>query len=101
MLVVRFKVKCQPSKTQQAISAFQGVVAPSRRVEGVVHFDIARDLTDPDAIIATEVFAEKAALARQEALPVVQQIIGKLPGWLAAPPEATIFHVSSSERWGS
>jgi len=99
MIVVRFKVKCQPAKTKEAISAFEEVVAPSRMVQGCIHFDIARDLTDPDAIIATEVFSDKDALARQEKLPAVQAIIGKLEGWLAAPPEATIFHVSSSEPW--
>ncbi|MSQ25729.1 MAG: antibiotic biosynthesis monooxygenase [Dehalococcoidia bacterium] len=101
MIIVRFKAKCRPDKILEAISAFEGGVAPSRRVKGVIHFDIARDLTDPDAIVATEVFEDKGALARQEVLPSVQQIIGKLPGWLAAPPEATIYHISSSEPWGS
>jgi quinol monooxygenase YgiN len=29
------------------------VVAPSRALPGVIHFDVARDVTDPDALIAT------------------------------------------------
>jgi hypothetical protein len=37
---------------------------------------------------------------RQEALPVVQKTMGLLEDLLADEPEATIFHVSSSEPWG-
>ena len=100
MIVVRFKAKCKPEKTEQAGAAFETLVAPSRAVDGVVSFDIGRDVTDPDSFIATEVFADRAALSRQESLPVVQEAIRLLPAFLAAEPEATIFHVSSSEPWG-
>ncbi len=100
MIVVRFKVKSQPEKAEQLRAAFEAVVGPSRSVEGVLNFDIARDLTDPDAFIATEVFADRAALARQESLPEVQRVIALLPDVLAAAPEATVYNVSSSEPWG-
>ena len=101
MIVVRFKVKCQPDKAQQAMAAFQEVVAPSREVEGVISFDIGRDVADPDSFIAAEVFEDRAALDRQESLPVVQETLGLLGDLLASEPEATIFHVSSSEPWGA
>jgi len=100
MIVVRFKVKCKPEVAERAKAAFEAVVAPSRAVEGVINFDIARDITDPNSLIATEVFADRAALARQESLPEVKNIIGLLPEFLAAEPEATIYNVSSSEPWG-
>ncbi|HEX9696483.1 MAG TPA: putative quinol monooxygenase [Actinomycetota bacterium] len=100
MIVVRFKVTCKPDKTQTALAAFRDVVGPSRTLEGVVHFDIASDLLDPNTLVATEVFADRAALDRQEALPEVQKVVGMLPDLLAAEPEATIFNVSSSEPWG-
>lgn len=101
MIVVRFKVQFQPEKTEQALAAFEDVIAPSRAVDGVVSFDIARDLADPDSIIATEVFEDRAALERQESLPEVQRVIGLLEEVAAAEPEATIFHVSSSEPHGA
>ena len=101
MIVVRFKVQCQPGKTERALAAFTEVIAPSRAVEGVVSFDIARDLANPDAIIAVEVFEDRAALERQESLPAVQRIIRLLGEWVAGPPEATIFHVSASEPHGA
>lgn len=100
MIVVRFKVKCKPERIEQATAAFKEVITASRAVEGVINFDIAQDLNDANSIIATEVFVDRAALERQESLPAVQKIIGQLPEFLAAEPEATIFNVSSSEPWG-
>ena len=100
MIVVRFKVQCQPEKTEQVMAAFEDVIAPSRAVDGVISFDIARDLADPDSFIATEVFEDRAALDRQESLPEVARTLAVLEESLVAAPEATIFHVSSSEPHG-
>jgi len=80
--------------------AFKEVIAPSRKVDGVLSFDIGRDVADPHSFIATEVFADKTALERQESLPEVAKTLGILEQSLAAEPEATIFHVSSSVPWG-
>jgi len=101
MIVVRFKVRCQSGKTEPLIAAFREVIAASRPLDGVVSFDIGRDLADPDSFVAVEVFEDKAALDRQESLAEVQKNIGLLGDVAAEPPEATIFHVSSSEPWGS
>jgi len=100
MIVVRFKVRCQTGKTEPLIAAFREVVAASRPLKGVVSFDIGRDLADPDSFIATEVFEDKAALERQESLAEVKKAIDLLGQILAEPPQATIFHVASSEPWG-
>lgn len=101
MIVVRFKVTCQPGTAEQARAAFSQCIAPSRAVEGVISFDIGSDISDSDSFIATEVFTDREALDRQESLEVVQQTIGLLGGILAAPPEATIYHVASSEPHGA
>jgi quinol monooxygenase YgiN len=101
MIAVRFRVKCQPEKTGQVMAAFQEVIAPSRAVDGLVSFDIGRDVADPDSFIATEVFEDRAALDRQETLPEVEKTIALLGESLVAPLEATIFHVSSSEPHGA
>lgn len=100
MIVVRFKVQCQPGKTEPLIAAFKEVIAASRPLKGVINFDIGRDLTDPNSFVATEVFEDRAALDSQEALAEVQKTIGLLGEIAAGAPEATIFHVSSSEPWG-
>jgi quinol monooxygenase YgiN len=73
------------------------VIAPSRELEGVISFDIGQDLLDPHTFIATEVFADRAALDRQESLSQVGEVLALLGDSLVAEPEATIFHVASSE----
>ena len=100
MVVVRFRVRCHPEKAEQAMAAFRGVIAPSRLVDGVISFDIGRDLSDPDSFVGVEVFTDRAALDRQESQAVVQKTMALFEELLAAEPEATIYHVSSSEPWG-
>jgi len=101
MIVVRFKVQCRPEKVDDVIAAFEEVIPPSRAVDGVISFDIARDLADPNSFVAVEVFEDRAALDRQESLPEVANTMAVLGESLAAAPEATIYHVSSSEPHGA
>lgn len=100
MIVVRFKVQSRPDKTEQVRAAFETVIGPSRGVAGVISFDIAQDLADPNSFVALEVFEDRAALERQESLPEVGRTLAVLQESLVAEPEATVFHVSSSEPWG-
>ena len=100
MLAVRFKLRCQPEKTERVRAALVEVIAPSRALDGVISFDIARDLTDSNSFIATEVFEDRAALDRQEAQAEVANALAVIGESLAAEPEATIYHVSSSEPHG-
>jgi quinol monooxygenase YgiN len=98
VIIVRFKVRCQPGSTEDVAAAMQGVVEAARPLAGVIHFDIGRDLTDPDALIATEVFDDRDAMQREEALPEVAKVVELMQGGaLAAPPEWTVFEVASSE----
>lgn len=100
MIVIRFMVRSQPGRAEEVMAALTDIVPPSRALDGVISFDIGRDVTDPDLFIATEVFEDRAALDRQESLPEVARALGVFEKSLAAEPEATIFHVSSSEPWG-
>jgi len=98
MIIVRFKVQCQPDRTEDVAAAMHGVVGAARSLPGVIHFDIARDLTNSDALIATEVFQDLEAMAREEALPEVAKVVELMQGGaLAGPPEWTRFEVASSE----
>jgi quinol monooxygenase YgiN len=97
MVIVRFKVQSKPEMAEELSAAFEAVVAPSRATDGVISFDIGRDVADPNSFVATEVFEDAAARERQEALPEVGKVMSLLPNAAAAPPEATQFHVSSSE----
>ena len=97
MLVVRFKVRCQPDKTEQVVQAMGSVVVASRPLRGVVSFDVGRDVTDENTLIATEVFDDAAARERQEALPEVATVMSLLPTALAAPPEVALMHATSTD----
>ena len=44
MIVVRFVMTCQPGKSEQVLAALQAVVPPSRALDGVISFDIGRDV---------------------------------------------------------
>ncbi|MEA2167068.1 MAG: hypothetical protein QOF76_368 [Solirubrobacteraceae bacterium] len=93
MQVIRFRVQLKPDRVEEALAAFAAVPPASREVDGVVSFDIARDVNDPNAIIATEVFADAAARERQEALPEVARVMSLLPDAVAAPPEVSVYEV--------
>ncbi len=98
MLVVRFKVRCQPDKTEEVVAAMAAVAGAARTLPGIVHFDVARDITDQDSLIATEVFEDRAAMEREEAIPEVAAVVALMEaGALAGSPEWTIFDVASSE----
>ena len=101
MIVVRFKVHCRPERTEEVLTAMRAVVAPSRSLPGVVHFDVARDATDDNALLAVEVFEDRAAMERQETQSEVAAVAALMEnGALDGPPEWTVYEVSSSESPG-
>src|SRR4051795_7415047 len=94
MVILRFKIHSKPEKSDEVMAALAAIIAPARATEGVVEFDIARVLRDPDAFIATAVYEDGAALERQESAPEVHRAMALFAESLAAPPERTIFDAS-------
>src|SRR5467141_104074 len=91
MLILRQKMRAKPDKSDALMSALAEIITPARATQGVVDFDIARVLRDPDSFIATAIYEDGAALERQESLPEVHRVMAMLPDSLVAPPERTIF----------
>src|SRR4051812_20486812 len=91
MVVLRFKIRSKPEKSDELMAALAEIITPARATEGVVEFDIARVLRDADSFIATAIYEDGAALERQESLPEVHRVMAMLPESLAAPLERTIF----------
>jgi quinol monooxygenase YgiN len=91
MVILRFKVRCKPDKSDELMGALAEIITPARATEGVVDFDIARVLRDPDSFIATAIYEDGPALERQESLQEVHRVMAMLPESLVAPPERTIF----------
>jgi quinol monooxygenase YgiN len=94
MVILRFKIHSKPDKSDELMAALSEIIPPARATEGVINFDIARVLLDPDAFIATAVYEDGPALERQESLAEVGTVMAMLPESLAAPPERTIFDAS-------
>ena len=66
MIILRFKIRSKPERSDEVMAALAEIVPTARATEGVINFDIARVLRDPDAYIATAVYEDGAALERQE-----------------------------------
>jgi quinol monooxygenase YgiN len=99
MVLVRFAFRCHPGRAEDAVAALLPVVAASRALPGVISIDFGRDITDPDAFIATEHYEDRAALDRQEALPETIAALAALKDGIIAESDALLHHVSTSERW--
>ena len=94
MVILRFKIRSKPDKSDELMSALAEIITPARATNGVINFDIARDLLDPDSFIATAIYDDGTALEQQESLPEVDRVMAMLPESLVAPPDRTIFDAS-------
>lgn len=79
------------------MAALAPVVAASRALPGVISIDIARDITDPDAFIATELYEDREALDRQMELPETKAGLAALRDGLVIERHSLIHHVDRSE----
>jgi quinol monooxygenase YgiN len=94
MVILRFKMHSKPDKSDELMAALSEIITPARATDGVINFDIARDLRDPDSFIATAVYEDGAALERQESRQEVHRAMAIFPEALVGPPERTIFDAS-------
>ena len=98
MIVARFKVRCRPERSEELAAALAAVEAPSRRLAGVVHFDVARSVADPNAFVVLEVFEDRQALERQEAQGEVGAVLRLIEdGALTDDPEWTVWESTATE----
>ena len=94
MVILRFKVTSKPDKSDELMAALAEIITPARATKGVINFDIAQVLIEPDSFIATAVYEDGAGLERQESLPEVGRVMAMLPDSLVASPERTVFEAS-------
>ena len=94
MVILRFKVPSKPEKSHELMAVLAEIIPAARATEGVINFDIARTLDDPDSFIATAVYDDGAALERQESALEVHRAMAIFSDSLVGPPERTIFDAS-------
>jgi quinol monooxygenase YgiN len=97
MIVARFKVQCRPERTEEVAAAIAAVEAPSRALPGVIHFDVARSLTDSNTFVVVEVFEDRQALERQDAQREVAAVLSLVEGGaLTRDFEWTVWEASAT-----
>ena len=94
MIVLRFKATARPDRADDLAAALSAVVAPSLALDGVVSFDVGRDVTDPNSFVALEIFENEAAMKAQDALSETEAAKALMPETLAGPPEVAMYEVS-------
>jgi quinol monooxygenase YgiN len=99
VIIVRFWFRTHPGRGDDAVAALTPVIEASRALPGVISIDFGRDIIDADAFIATELYEDRAALDRQEALPETIQALATLKDGIIAESDALIHHVERSERF--
>jgi quinol monooxygenase YgiN len=75
VIVARFRVQCRPEHADEVAAAIAAVEAPSRALPGVIHFDVARSLTDVNTLVVIEVFEDREAFQRQNAQAEVAAVL--------------------------
>ena len=99
MIIVRFWFRTQLGRGDEAAAALLPVLEASRALPGVISIDFGRDITDPDSFVATELYEDRAALDRQEALPETIAALATLKGGIIAESDALIHVVERTERF--
>jgi quinol monooxygenase YgiN len=94
MVMRRQRMRAKRDKTDEVLAALAEIIPSARATQGVISLDIARDLLDPDAFIATGIYEDGAALERQESGPEVHRATAIFPRSLVAAPERTIYDAS-------
>ena len=94
MIILHQEMRAKPEKSDEVMAALAAIIPGARATEGVIKLDIARDLLDPDSVIATGVYEDGAALERQELAAEVHTAIAMFGDSLAAPPDRRIYDAS-------
>ncbi len=99
MIVFRVAIQVRETKISQAHALFTALTQASRRVPGVISFDILHDPGEEGRFVSLEVYQDQAALDRQAALPELETVMTTFDDLLAGRPQGTIFHVTRTEPW--
>lgn len=99
MIVFRVAVQVHDAKLGEARVLFGALTQASRRVPGVVCFDILQDPEQPQRFVSIEVYQDQAALDRQGTLPELAAVMTAFDDLLTEGPDGTIFHVCGTEPW--
>ncbi|OIJ68409.1 putative quinol monooxygenase [Streptomyces mangrovisoli] len=90
MLIVLTRARAVTGSRDRLVTAAVEMARDTRGAPGCVSYTFAADLEDPDVIVCTEVWADRAALDAHLAHPRTSTFLTRVDGLTEAVPEATL-----------
>src|SRR5512140_3825664 len=87
LLTVVARMKAKSGKEAQVKKALLSLVAPSRKDEGCINYDLHQGTEDPTLFVFYENWVSKAHLDQHLAKPDLQAVLGKVGPVLSEPPQ--------------
>jgi len=96
MIVVHATFPIDPEQREEALERASELVDASREESGVIEYDAATDLQEPNLLRFTEVYEDEAAVGAHLESDHFEAFEAKLPDLLAGEPEVMQYEVSDA-----
>lgn len=95
MLVIHATFPIDPDRREEAIELMRELAENSRDEDGIIDYQVAADIDDPNLFRFTEQYEDEAAFGAHAESEHFGAFEAELPGLLAGEPEVTRFDVES------
>lgn len=96
MLVVHAEFPIDPEKREKALDAVRELAKRSRAEDGVIDYQVATDIDDPNLFRFTERYEDEKAFSTHTETDHFGTFETTLPDLLAGEPEVTRFDIDST-----
>jgi len=93
MIVIHAEFPIHPDKREKALDTFRAVAKQSQEEDGVIEYDVATDIDDPNLFRFTEQYEDEAAFGAHAESDHFGELEAALPDLLAGEPNVTRFDV--------
>lgn len=98
MIVVHAEFPIDPDQRDEALDLMREVAEQSRAEDGVIAYEVATDIDNPNLFRFTEQYEDEAAFEAHGKSDHVGDLGAALPDLLAGKPEVTRFDVDSASE---
>lgn len=85
------RVNVRPEKLEEALGAFNALVAGSRAEDGCISYEMLQNMEDPQDLTFVEEWASKEILDEHFATPHFTAAASRVDELLTAPPEIKVY----------
>ncbi|RAW47022.1 antibiotic biosynthesis monooxygenase [Halorubrum sp. 48-1-W] len=96
MIVIHAEFPIDPDRHDEAVDLMREVAEQSRAEDGVIEYDIATDIDDPNLFRFTEQYDDTATFTAHTETDHVGELEAALPDLLAGEPNVTRFDVDGA-----